>query len=98
MAKKLKLAETTVRELYEQEDYAGEIEGVTFVATHETGEFDNHGGGLYLLVVKDAAGQLYGGEFALDMGEGEIYEYPRSFVPVERKERTVVVVDYLPIG
>lgn len=95
---KIKLAETTVDELYMQEDYAGEIEGVSFVATHETGDFDNHGGQILLLVVKDSSGQLYGGEFALNLSEGEIYEYPREFVPVERSERTVVVVDYLPIG
>lgn len=97
MVKKMKLAETTVDELYMQEDYAGEIEGVSFVDTHDTGEFDNHGGSLYLLVVKDSKGQLFAGEFALNTGEGEIYEYPREFIPVERTERTVVVTDYVPL-
>lgn len=97
MAKKLKLAEATVDELYMQEDYAGEIEGVSFVDTHDTGEFDSHGGSLYLLVVQDSTGQLFAGEFALNNSEGEIYEYPREFVPVERTTRTVVITEYVPV-
>lgn len=96
MATELKISEETVEKLYMQEAYAGELEGVSFVATHDKGEHDDHGGALFLLVVKNSAGELFGGEFALNLGEGEIYEYPEFFSPVERVERTVVVADYIP--
>lgn len=97
MVDKFKLDSTSVQELYEQEDFAG-IEGVSFVATQDTGHHDNHGGAIFLLVVKkDGSDQLYAGELSVDMGEGEIYEYPEYFVPVRRTERQVTVVDYLAI-
>lgn len=63
MAKKLKLAEATVDELYRVENSAGEIEGVCFVVVHDTGRFDPHGGNLYLLIVRDSEGYLFAGEF-----------------------------------
>jgi len=93
MAKTLNLDESTVRELYEQEEHA-DIVGVSFVALHDTQEHDSHGGLIYLLVVQDEEGTLFGGELAVHMGEGEVYEYPQSLKEVEQTERTVVVKDY----
>lgn len=97
-AKKRRISEKAVELFYREEDYAGEIEGVSFADLHDTGDFDGHGGRILMLVVKDDEGQLYGGELTVHAGEGEIYEFPRELVPVERSERTVVVVDYIPIG
>ncbi len=97
MVDRFELDSASVQELFEQEDYAG-VEGVSFVAVQDTGEHDNHGGGIFRLVLKrDGSDQLYAGDLSLDMGEGEIYEYPEYFVPVERRERQVTVVEYLPI-
>lgn len=94
MAKQLHISEGAVEKLYQLEDYAGEIEGVSFVDIHDTQDHDDHGGALFLLVVKDSEGTLFAGEFAMNMGEGEIYEYPETFRQVERSERTVVVAYY----
>lgn len=93
-----KISDDAVDEFHRSGEYAGELEGFTFVDEVETGEFDNHGGQLYTLVLKDSEGTLYGGEFALDPGEGEIYEFPGYLVPVERVEKVVTVVSYKPIG
>lgn len=93
-----KISNSAVDEFHRAGEYADGLEGFSFVDEVETGEFDNHGGQLYMLVLKDSKGTLYGGEFALHMGEGEIYEFPGYLTPVERHEETVVVVSYRPIG
>jgi len=93
-----KISDSAVDEFHRAGEYADGLEGFTFVDEVETGESDNHGGDLLMLVLKDSKGTLYGGEFALHMGEGEIYEFPGYLVPVERVEKTVTVVSYKPVG
>lgn len=95
----IKVSQEDFDTLYMQESYAGEVAGLEFVATHSKDEYDNHGGALFLLIVrKVSSGVLYAGEFALDTGEGDVYEYPEKFYPVEAQERTVVVTDYIPVS
>ena len=92
-----KISNSAVDEFHRAGEYADGLEGFSFVDEVETGEFDNHGGQLLMLVLKDSKGTIYGGEFALNPGEGEIYEFPEYLTPVERVEKTITVVSYKPV-
>jgi len=92
-----KISNSAVDEFHRAGEYADGLEGFSFVDEVETGEFDNHGGQLLMLVLKDSRGTIYGGEFALHPSEGEIYEFPEYLTPVERVEKTVTVVSYKPV-
>lgn len=95
----IKVSEDDFDTLYNEQDASNVVSGLEFVTIHDTGDHDNHGGVEMLLIVrKVSSGVLYAGEFAVDPGEGEVYEKPEKFYPVEAQERTIVVTDYLPIS